>query len=69
MKLNLSAMKEIMYVKKTRMSSGKLEKEDVESAIKEGFIQYAEFILQNNIPIAKSQKEEIAKRLEGLSNS
>lgn len=56
-------------VKRTTISSGLLQKEEVETAIKDGFFQYAEFILKNNIPISKKYKKDIERELKNLSKN
>lgn len=48
----------------TTITSETLPKEVVESAIREGFLQYADFILTNDIAIAKDYKNEIQQQLQ-----
>lgn len=48
---------------KKKMTSAPLPKEVVETAIRQGFREFAEFMLNNDIPIAVAYKEELQQRL------
>lgn len=54
----------ISYSKKM-VTSEQLPKDIVETVIRDGFKQFAEFMLNNDIPIATAYKEELRQRLEG----
>ena len=48
---------------KKTMTSDPLPKDVVETAIRQGFKQFAEFMLENDIPISAAYKEELRQRL------
>lgn len=58
----------ITNVESTGISSGPLRKEDFERAIIEGFIQYANFILENDIPISEDYKEVMKIHLQRMKS-
>ena len=51
---------------KKTMTSVPLQKEVVEEAIRQGFQQFASFILDNDIPISPMYKEELQRHLEEM---
>lgn len=48
---------------KKTMTSDPLPKDVVETVIRDGFKQFAEFMLENDIPISTAYKEELQQRL------
>ena len=56
----------LVRMTKTTISSALLPKEEVEEAIKEAFMLYADFILQNDLPISAEYKRHIAERKNEL---
>lgn len=48
---------------KKTVTSEPLPKDAVETIIRDGFKQFAEFMLENDIPISKDYKEELRERL------
>lgn len=56
----------VTSITKKTIISDPLQKEAVEFAISDGFLQYAYFILENDISIAESYKEELKQNIQQL---